>query len=178
MERRVAPHLVARSAQASGRSLRHLNAERERPSGDGRTRALRRSIAAFFRRVLAAYRLQVRASWDEALAGVTRLRPIPVQRTLRRAVLMPPGRVPEPPEREVTNLARGRRTTGLVAGALSELVKRSGNPLRGTRRPGGKPASLADNGPLSARSASPPPRVLRRHRRDAPRLGRGDGNIV
>ena len=41
-----------------------------------------------------ATQLQVRASWDAALAAVSRLRPIPVQRAPRRAVVMPPGRSP------------------------------------------------------------------------------------
>jgi hypothetical protein len=58
---------------------------------------------------LAAYRPQVRVSWDEALAAVSRLWPIPVQPAPGRAVVMPPDRVPGPPESSFARRSRGRR---------------------------------------------------------------------
>jgi hypothetical protein len=46
----------------------------------------------------ATAQLQIRASWDVVSSGVTRLRPVPVQRASRRPVMVPAGRMsPEPP---------------------------------------------------------------------------------
>jgi hypothetical protein len=47
--------------------------------------------------VALAAQLQARASWDVASSAVSRLRPVPVQRAPRRGVIVPPGRIPEPP---------------------------------------------------------------------------------
>jgi hypothetical protein len=47
------------------------------------------------RRTNATAQLRLRASWDAALAGVTRLQPVPVQRAPRRPVIVPAGRIPE-----------------------------------------------------------------------------------
>ena len=72
--------------------------------------APRRSIAALRSGFLRPqHRPQVRASWDAALDAVSGLQPVPVQRTLRRAVLMPPGRFPGPPELLLARQDRGRR---------------------------------------------------------------------
>ena len=46
------------------------------------------------RRTNATAQLRLRASWDAALTGVTRLQPVPVQRAPRRPVIMPAGRIP------------------------------------------------------------------------------------
>ena len=46
------------------------------------------------RRTNATAQLQLRASWDAALTGVTRLKPVPVQRAPRRPVIVPAGRIP------------------------------------------------------------------------------------
>ena len=55
-----------------------------------------------------------RVSWDPALAGVTRLLPVPVQRAPRRPVVLPDQRCPGPPGCGVTNPARGRRTRSSI----------------------------------------------------------------
>jgi hypothetical protein len=47
------------------------------------------------RRTNATAQLRLRASWDAALAGVTRRQPVPVQRAPRRPVIVPAGRNPE-----------------------------------------------------------------------------------
>ena len=46
------------------------------------------------RRPNATAQLRLRASWDGALTGVTRLQPVPVQRAPRRPVIVPAGRIP------------------------------------------------------------------------------------
>ena len=46
------------------------------------------------RRTNATAQLRLRASWDAALTGVTRLKPLPVQRAPRRPVIVPAGRIP------------------------------------------------------------------------------------
>jgi hypothetical protein len=46
------------------------------------------------RRTNATAQLRLRASWDAALTGVTRLQLVPVQRAPRRPVIMPAGRIP------------------------------------------------------------------------------------
>ena len=55
--------------------------------------------------------LQARASWDVAPTGVTRLRPVPVQRALAGRSWCRPGEAPELPGSGVTNPARRRRTS-------------------------------------------------------------------
>jgi hypothetical protein len=47
------------------------------------------------RRPNATAQLRLRASWDAASTGVTRLAPVPVQRAPRRPVIVPAGRIPE-----------------------------------------------------------------------------------
>ena len=46
------------------------------------------------RRPNATAQLRLRASWDAAATGVTRLEPVPVQRAPRRPVIVPAGRIP------------------------------------------------------------------------------------
>ena len=46
------------------------------------------------RRPNATAQLRLRASWDAAATGVTRLAPAPVQRAPRRPVIVPAGRIP------------------------------------------------------------------------------------
>jgi hypothetical protein len=46
------------------------------------------------RRPNATAQLRLRASWDAASTGVTRLAPVPVQRAPRRPVIVPAGRIP------------------------------------------------------------------------------------
>ena len=46
------------------------------------------------RRPNATAQLRLRASWDAAATGVTRLEPVPVQRAPRRPVMVPAGRIP------------------------------------------------------------------------------------
>jgi hypothetical protein len=53
------------------------------------------------RRPNATAQLRLRASWDAAATGVTRLKPVPVQRAPRRPVIVPAGRIP--------GAARGRQ---------------------------------------------------------------------
>jgi len=50
----------------------------------------------------------------------TRRWPVPVQQALCGAVVMPPDRVPGPPECEVTSLARGRNPSSRFSSALQE----------------------------------------------------------
>jgi hypothetical protein len=82
-----------RRGRSAGRRNVSVAALRQRASGE-RLAPAGAPSAASFRRVLAAYRPQSRASWDEAPAAVSRLQPVPVQPAPGRAVLMPPGRGP------------------------------------------------------------------------------------
>jgi hypothetical protein len=59
------------------------------------------------RRTNATAQLRLRASWDAALAGVTRLQPVPVQRAPRRPVIVPAGRIPEAARERIANPPAG-----------------------------------------------------------------------
>jgi hypothetical protein len=92
-----------RAAQRLGSCLAAASLWRE-------ARAGRRSIAAFSRRTFRPPTgPQVRASWDEASMAVSHLEPVPVQPAPGTAVVMPPGRVPGPPESSLARRSRGRR---------------------------------------------------------------------
>ncbi len=81
------------------------NADRRRTNrrayGRGARSAERARLSAFHRGSCIGERTpplsSSRASWDVTLMGVTRLRPIPVQRAPRRPVIVPAGRCPKPP---------------------------------------------------------------------------------
>ena len=59
------------------------------------------------RRTNATAQLRLRASWDAALTGVTRLEPVPVQRAPRRPVIVPAGRIPEAARERSSNPPAG-----------------------------------------------------------------------
>ena len=97
----VLPHTVARCAGASRRSIAAISLSRVRVS--------------WFPHLLLPSRLQRQfgSSPCRALSALEAARgAVPVQRAPRRAVVMPPDRLPGRPGCGVTNPARGRRPTG------------------------------------------------------------------
>lgn len=173
MERRTAPHLLAPLRASKRTPMASLACRAGAPFRRGRARALRRSIAASRCGFQAAAQTSGPRFLGRGLAGVTRgfssPCPSPVEAP-HAAVVMPPGRCPEtsrvrgdePRPRAPHHRPRDR--------TKADLMKIKG-PLRGAARPGISRPVWRIDGRLSARSASPPPRVSQRHCRDAPRHG-------
>ena len=78
------------------------------------------------RRPNATAQLRLRASWDAASTGVTRLAPVPVQRAPRRPVIVPAGRIPGAARERSGKSARGDRSRSvfrLASGKASRVER-------------------------------------------------------
>ena len=87
--------------------LRGRTEERARRASGGTRSPVGVPPRLLLRRPNATAQLRLRASWDAAATGVTRLAPVPVQRAPRRPVIVPAGRIPEAARERSANPSAG-----------------------------------------------------------------------